>query len=322
MTKRSVENEIEEFSEEILSELSPGERTQLMAKAMAANSDEQVTLLTDTAPVYRYEQTDVEFMRGAKNLFFMSLLARSQLRQTMQAIDHAEAARERHVALMLLNECLAERDGFEIDGLGHVSAVDSDPDDPYGGKYDPVTVNLARRYEALWEGIDVELRVGDDSLDIDYFPALVATGLLGYPIRVPEPIRDEVAGETLRGELGMTEIRLLEAVADLYVMFHGFRRFAEDHLGIEMADFLAIAAPEIDEAIDPFGLPVVDEEHCRAELSRLEPYLAAYDTVRTAVLEDSPVVEADADGAEDILEDRVDTFFEELSEMNEIPVLA
>ncbi|AGB38798.1 hypothetical protein [Natronococcus occultus] len=114
MTKRDIEREFDEFTEEVLADLEPLERIQLVLEAEAAGLDRWVERLYESCPVRGYrglDRTFIESLRIAANArqvalydLHTTLLQRARLREHHRAvlvIDHerddglSEAALER-----------------------------------------------------------------------------------------------------------------------------------------------------------------------------------------------------------------------------------
>ncbi|WP_115864079.1 hypothetical protein [Halorussus litoreus] len=91
MTKRRLENEIDEVSKEVLGDLSPDERLQLVLEAQAAGNDRWVERLVGTCPRYHYRATDRAFTeRGRLAL----LLGRHALYDLHTTLLHYELVKQ------------------------------------------------------------------------------------------------------------------------------------------------------------------------------------------------------------------------------------
>jgi hypothetical protein len=62
MTKRRIDRELDDLSDELLVELTPNERMQLMLKARAKGKDTWIERLEETAPRYSYQATDLAYV--------------------------------------------------------------------------------------------------------------------------------------------------------------------------------------------------------------------------------------------------------------------
>jgi hypothetical protein len=75
MTKRNVENDIEELSEEVLGDLSHDERLELLLEASAKGKDGWRERLAETAPRATYEQMEVGLTRRVEIAYAMGQTA-------------------------------------------------------------------------------------------------------------------------------------------------------------------------------------------------------------------------------------------------------
>ena len=66
MSKRRVERDIEALEEEVLGDLSPAERCQLVIEGVAAGKDDWVHRLRDTAPIVACRATDPDYTERAE----------------------------------------------------------------------------------------------------------------------------------------------------------------------------------------------------------------------------------------------------------------
>ena len=66
MSKRRLENEIDELSDEILGDLEPDQRLQLVLSAQANGNEQRIDRLVETCPQYKYMATDRAFANRAR----------------------------------------------------------------------------------------------------------------------------------------------------------------------------------------------------------------------------------------------------------------
>ncbi|WP_134670247.1 hypothetical protein [Halorussus marinus] len=82
MTKRRVENELDELSDEILRELSPDERLPLVLTAAADGKDDWLDRLNETCPRYTYTKRDVRYTNRTRLAFILARKAVYDLHTT------------------------------------------------------------------------------------------------------------------------------------------------------------------------------------------------------------------------------------------------
>lgn len=82
MTKRRLENEIDDASEAILEELSPDERLELIFTASGKNNDDRLDRVQETCPRRRYRLRDQEYMRQLQFAYTLALQAVYDLHTT------------------------------------------------------------------------------------------------------------------------------------------------------------------------------------------------------------------------------------------------
>jgi len=316
MTKRSVENDLEDMSEEVLGGLNPGKRLRMSLEALADGDVDKHERLMETTPVKSYKLTDPEYTDAVQKMVLLSTTAMYQLRLQYRTLMSFEAERDKQVLAMLLNEALGRlaRGDFGVDGFGNVNAGDHDEADyAYGKKQAPGTARLATKYRQLWDDLPFKLIVDESDRNINYFPELAAGGLLGYPddLDMFDDIEDDrIASEAYRGEL-----RLTMAVVNFYTRFHGWRLFAEEHLGVTLDEFLDVT---MEEAVEDDGVVAameIDEKTCENVLSLKEDYLEAYPGLVRSTLKDEEEGDLEID-----LDERAQKRADTLGEVVELPI--
>lgn len=280
MTKRSVQNDIENVSDAILGDLPSDQRLQLFIKGAAAGREDRIKRLAESAPRKEYTATDLEYTNGVKRVYMLSLLARQQLQQNYQAIDQHEADRDKQLALMMVNELLSRlsRGGFGIDEFGTIGAPDHDDAEyAYGRKSSPDTACLATKYRELWDDLPAELLLDEDDREMQYFPNLAAGGLIAYRTDLSEEAFDDLETDRVSSSVYRSEVRLLNTVVDFYINYHGWRLFAEEFLGVTLDEFLGVSVPgDGDDVSGRSFVLSVDEQLCENILSLKRDYLEAY----------------------------------------------
>jgi len=316
-----LKHDLKGVSDNVLGDLDTEERLRLFIQEAAEDREERLKWLFETAPVYEYTAPDLEYTDGTLKVSIASLMARNQLYQNYQAIEHHETARDKYMALMMLNETLARltRGEFDVDEFGHVDAPPhADADYAYGETSSPGTACLATKYRELWDELPVDLLLDEDDRAIKYFPNLAASGLIAYPSDLSGEAFDDLDEDRVDSEVYLTELRLLKALVDFYINFHGWRLFAEEHLEVSFDEFLNAPVPGDSGVSAPSGVVDLDEELCRNVLSLKRDYLEAY----PALLKEW----ADADGLEDVdeevtadLDARAEEFADGLAEDVDLP---
>lgn len=317
-----LKHDLKGVSDGVLGDLDTEERLRVFIKEAAEDREERIEWLRDTAPRYEYTATDLEYTNGTLKVSMMSLMARNQLYQNYQAIEHHEATRDKYMALMMLNETLARlsRRGFDVDEYGNVDVPEgADAEyNAYGDKQAPEISYLATRYRELWDELPLELLVDEDERAVKQFPGLAASGLLAYPSDLSGEMFDDLDDDRIDSEVYLTELRLLKALVDFHINFHGWRLFAEEHLEVSFDEFLNAPVPGDSGASAPSGVVDLDEDLCRSVLSLNRDYLEAY----PALLKEW----ADADGLEECdeevtadLDARAREFADGLAEDTDLP---
>jgi hypothetical protein len=276
-----LKHDLKNVSDSVIRDLDTDERIRLFAQAAAAGEDDQIQQLLDTAPRSEYTAADLEYLDGMKKLTVLSLQAKCELQTLYQGISELETVRDKYMALQLLNESLSRLSpgAFEIDEFGQFDAPGhGDAEYAYGEQSAPDTAFLATKYRELWADVPAELLdVGDRSGTTEVFSGLAVVGLAGYPSDLSAGAFDDVDHDRQPSVVYETEVRLLTAVADFYTRFHGWRLFAEEHLGICLDEFFDI--PTADGEDPPgytHGITEITEERGVSVLSRKRDYLEAY----------------------------------------------
>lgn len=316
--KRDVKN----VSDKQLGDLSTKERLRIFMQEAAEGDEERIEWLTDTAPKHKYTATDIEYTQGAQQLATLSLGARYELQKLYQAISRLEAARDRDMALMMLNESLGRlsRGSFDVDEFGNLDAPDhADADYAYGERRAPDTALLATRYRELWEDLPAELLVDEDDREMPHLPNLAATALLGYPSDLSAYDVDE---DRVSSEVYLSEVRLVNALVEFHTRFHGWRLFAEEHLDTTLDELLNISLPTDEKPPTTYGVPEIDEQLCRNTLSLKRDYLEAISDVLEEWAEEGHEITAPTDGEEFVvdLDARAEAYASQLAEDVDLPL--
>lgn len=287
-----LHHDLKNVSDTVLRDLDTEERIRIFAKAAAEGEDDRIQQLVDTAPRREYTATDLDYLNGIKKVGAVSLQARHELQKLYQVITEHETTRDKYIALMLLNESLSRlsRGAFEIDEFGDVDAPSHDDADyAYGKKSVPDTAFLATKYRELWEDVPAELLLaeGDRPDPTRCFPNLAAAGLLAYPSDLSSETFDDLDDDRIPSKVHETEVRLMNAVADFYTRFHGWRLFAEEQLDISLDELLDISAPEGEDTPgNTHGINEISEQLGESILSLKRDYLEVYPTLLEEWAED------------------------------------
>lgn len=310
----NLEQDLEEVSDDVLGNLSTGERIRTFAKEVAGGNEERTKQLADTAPVKEYTAADLEYLDGIKKLGAVSLQARHELQKRYQAVTEHEATRNQYMAVLLLNESLSRlpQDGFEIDEFGcfdvpaHEYASES--------KSSPSTAYLATKYRDLWEDIPADLLVDEDDQEAKQFPNLAALGLMACRGGLSGEAFEDLDDDRISSEVYLSEIRLVTALVDLHTRFHGWRLFAEEQLDVSLDEVLNISAPEGEGEIDPMlGVADIDEQLCENILSLHRDYFEAYPAVLEEWSDDDEEIDVNLDA-------RARSFADGLDDVVDLPV--
>jgi len=318
-----LKHDLKGVSDTVLGNLSTEERIRVFAKEAADGNDGRLEQLADTAPRHEYTATDLEYLNGIKKVGVLSLQVRHELQKRYQAIDQHETARDKYIALMLVNESLSRlpRGALEIDEFGNFDApTHDDAEYACGEKHAPDMAYLATKYRELWEDVPAELLVDEEDRagTVEVFPELAAAGSLGYP--------PDLSGETfddhddrISSEVYQSEVRLLNALVDFHTRFHGWRLFAEGHLDISLDEFLDISTPEGDgeDAVAvTHRIAEIDEQLCENILSMKRDYLEAYPALLEEWADDT---DKDAEEIDVDLDARAQNFAKGLADAVDLP---
>jgi hypothetical protein len=307
-----LKHDLKGVSDTVLGNLSTEERIRTFAKEAAEGNEERLEQLADTAPRKEYRATDLDYLNGIKKVGVLSLQARHELQKRYQVITEHETTRDKHMALLMLNESLSRltRGTFEIDEFGHFDAPShADGDYAYGKKRAPDTAYLATKYRELWEDVPAELLVAEDDREIKQLPELAAAGLLSYPSDLSSDVFDDLDDDRISSEVYQSEVRLLNALVDFHTRYHGWRLFAEEHLDIALDELLGISSPEGEDGVGvTHGIAEIDEQLCENVLSLKRDYLEAYPVLLEEWTGDKIDVDLDAraQNSADGLADAVD----------------
>lgn len=154
MTKRQLKNEFDDVSDEVLGELSPDERMQLVLEAQATGKESWVDRLVETCATHQYYATDLAYVERCR------------------------------LAVLFLQHAV----------------------------YDLHTTLLLHEY-----------------LDLQQKAIWVRDGLRDEP-----PSEDELERASERAE------KIHWSFADLYTLYHGYRQFATEELGLEIDTWFAL----------------------------------------------------------------------------------
>jgi hypothetical protein len=273
-------DDLDDVSDTVLGGLSADQRFQLFISEAAAGREDRIKRLVKSAPRKEYTATDLEYIDGVKQVHMLSLLARHQLQQNYQAIDQHESDRDKQIALMMVNEVLSRlsRGTFGIDGFGHIGAPDHDDAEyAYDKTSSPDIACLATKYRELWKDLPAELLLDEDDRTAKYFPNLAAGGLIGYRTDLSGEGFDDLEDDHVSSSVYLSELRLLNALVDFYINYHGWRLFAEEYLGVTLDEFLDVSVPgDGDDVSTRSFVLVIDEQLCQNVLSLKSDYLDAY----------------------------------------------
>ena len=94
MTKRRLESDLEELSEELLGDLTPSERLEIALTANATGNVDWVTQLSETCPRARYDQPEMAFTVRKQFAFTLAQQAVYDLRTTTLLFGWTDTKRE------------------------------------------------------------------------------------------------------------------------------------------------------------------------------------------------------------------------------------
>lgn len=288
-----LQHDLKNVSDNVLGNLSTGERIRMFMKAAAEDREDRIEMLRDSVPRYEYTMRDLEFTEGTKEVYLLSMLANHTLERLYTTTLMHEAGRDKHVALVLVNEALERlsQGHFTVDEYGNADAPESWPLG-YDWMDNADTSRLAGMYRELWDGNDLPLPSSFENRVSPYFAELATDALLGYRYDL----------EVLEGGVSYIAVidqKLMDTVVEFYVAFHTFRRLAEEYLDTTLDELLQATQSErgpFDTSPAPGSL---DEATCRDLLKRKEFYLDAREEDMN-VLADA-VKEIDSDVVEDMM---------------------
>lgn len=122
MTKRTLENDIDNLSDEILGGLDPTDRVGLMLRAGAAGRNNWIDRLRETCPQHTYETYDVDYTNRMQLAIVWGCNAQYDLRVALERYRHAALQRQRDLLLSVVAadgmEPLIEDITNSTDGIG------------------------------------------------------------------------------------------------------------------------------------------------------------------------------------------------------------
>jgi hypothetical protein len=98
----------------------------------------------------------------------------------------------------------------------------------------------------------------------------------GYPSDNSGESYNDLADDRIPSELHHTEMQLAGALIAFHTRYHGWRKFAEEEVGISLDELLSISMFQHDGAnrsIVPRGIPAVNERLSKSTLSMNQEYL-------------------------------------------------
>lgn len=266
-----LKHDVKNVQDTVLGDLDTQERVRLFMKAAAEDREDRIEMLRDSVPRYEYEMPDLECTEGAKEVYILSMLANYTLERLYTTTLMHEAGRDKHVALVLLNEALERlsQGHFTVDEYGNADAPESWPLG-YDWMDNADTSRLAGKYRELWDENDLPLPSSFEGRVCPYFAELATDGLLGCRHKL-EVLEDGAS------RIALIDEKLASTVVEFYVAFHTFRRLTEEHLGITLDELLqAIQADRGPLDTSPAPGPL-NEATCRDLLKRKEFYLDAHE---------------------------------------------
>jgi hypothetical protein len=293
-----LKHDVQDISDNVLSDLDTEERLQLFIEKAAEDEDEYIQWLTETAPEKEYTATDLEYVDGIKELTTLSLAARHELQGLYQAVNEHEQSRDKYMGLMLLNESLSRlsRGAFDIDEFGNFDAPDhADAEYAYGKTSAPSTAFLATRYRELWEDVPAELLVDEEGREMEQFSNLAAGGLLAYPDDLSAEAFNDLDDDRISSEVYLTEMRLMTALVEFHTKFHGWQIFAEEYVDVSLDELLNIGMPTDDDLDHIHGIGRIDENLGENTLSLKRDYLEAYPSIVNEQADDGEEIDVDLD---------------------------
>jgi len=309
MKLTDLKHDVNSVQDNVLGDLDTQERVRQFMKAVAEDREDRIEMLRDSVPRYEYEMPDLEFTEGTKEVYVLSMLANHTLERLYTATLMHEAGRDKHVALVLVNEALERlsQGHFTVDEYGNADAPESWPLG-YDWMDNADTSRLGGMYRELWDENDLPLPSSFENRVSPYFAELATDSLLGYRHDL-EVLEDGVS------RIALIDEKLSSTVVEFYVAFHTFRRLAEEHLGTTLDELLQATQAErgpFDTSPGP-----LDEAACHDLLKRKEFYLTSHEEAME-VLADA-AKDMDTDVAEELalskpdLDAEVDEAVEEMA---------
>ena len=219
MTKRRVESELDDLSDEVLGDLTPDERLTLALRATAKGKDEWLDRVTETCPQYEYPRPDPRYTIRLHLVREMALYVTYEL-HTMY-LDF-ELVNQLNIAASLIEFCTEVEP--EAVGLAHERDSGRTPAE--------LLADLFIRYEGAARFADEELGVPLKTwLAVHPHGPLVATtvadGLDDYPnlLRAAEEDLCSAADDESEGDVSLDEL------ADLYSQ--ALREWWTDTVGVD-----------------------------------------------------------------------------------------
>jgi len=300
-----LKHDVNNVQDNVLGDLDGEERVRMFLKAAAEDREERIEMLRDSAPRREYEMPDLEFTEGTKEVFILSMLANHTLERLYLTVLSYEAGRDKHIALVLLNEALKRlsQGHFTVDEDGNADAPASWPH-PYPWMENPDASRLAGKYAELWDENDIPLPPSFEERVSPYFPEQASESLLGYDY-----------GEVCRGDTSIihqSDRNLMHTTVEFYVAFHTFRRLAEEHLDTTLDELLQ--ATQYERSVLSANPVRVDEDTCRKLLKRKEYYLTAYEKGMKEAL--GAVRETDTDTHGELDTERFEEFVSTLTDLD------
>ena len=300
-----LQHDVKNVQDTVLTDLDADERVRMFLKAAAEGQEDRIEMLRDSVPRYEYEMRDLEFTEGTKEVYMLSMLANHALERLYITTLSYEAGRDKHIALVLLNEALERlsQGHFTVDEDGTADAPESWPH-PYPWMDNTDASRLAGKYGELWEENDIPLPPSFEKRESPYFAELATESLLGYDY-----------GDGWRESNSIilqSDDNLMQTVVEFYVAFHTFRRLAEEHLDTTLDELLQ--ATQAERSVLNASLVRVDEEACRDLLERKAYYLTAYEEGMKDLV--GAVKEANTDALEGVDTEDVEAFASALSDLD------
>jgi len=300
-----LHQDLKNVQDNVLGDLDADERVRMFLKAAAEDREDRIEMLRDSVPRYEYEMPDLAFTEGTKEVYILSMLANHALERLYITTLSYEAGRDKHVALVLLNEALEQlsQGHFAVDDHGNADTPESWPH-PHPGMDNTDASRLAGKYAELWDENDIPLPPSFEERISPYFAELATESLLGY---------DYGGGWRESNSIILqSDSNLTQTVVEFYVAFHTFRRLAEEHLETTLDELLQ--ATQAERSVLNASPVRVDEETCRELLERKRCYLTAYEESMNDLL--NTVRERNTDTLGEIDAEVFEEFAGELSDLD------